>query len=59
VQPHQSIHAIQLDMTQRSCMQESMPFACDPARAALIQPVLQAMLASALAFASATQNTSD
>jgi N-formylglutamate deformylase len=59
VQPHQSIHAIQLDMTQRTCMQESMPFACDPARAALIQPALQAMLEAALAFASVGQNTSD
>jgi N-formylglutamate deformylase len=58
-QPHQGIHAVQLEMTQRSYMQESMPFDYDPARAALIQPLLQAMLASALAFASAGQNTTD
>jgi N-formylglutamate deformylase len=58
-QPHQGVHAVQLEMTQRSYMQESMPFDYDLARAALVQPVLQAMLASALAFASAGQNSSD
>ena len=58
-QAQQGIHAIQLEMTQRTYMQESIPFAYDPARAALVQPVLEAMLASALAFASAGQNSTD
>ena len=50
-QPAQNIHAVQLEMTQCSYMQEAMPFAYLPERAARVQPHLRRMLETALAFA--------
>jgi N-formylglutamate deformylase len=50
-QPANNIHAIQLEMTQCSYMQEAMPFDYLPELAARIQPHLQRMVEAALAFA--------
>ena len=50
-QPDQDIHAIQLEMTQSSYMQESMPFNYLPDVAARIQPQLRRMVEAALVFA--------
>jgi N-formylglutamate deformylase len=50
-QPHTGVHAVQLEMTQSSYMQEHMPFDYLPAVAAGMQPHLRAMLAVALQFA--------
>ncbi|MBT9466001.1 N-formylglutamate deformylase [Hydrogenophaga sp.] len=52
-QPAQNIHAIQLEMTQCSYMQEAMPFDYLPEVAAGIQPHLRRMVDAALAFARA------
>lgn len=49
--PGLGVHAIQLEMTQCSYMQEAFPFDYLPSRAARIQPHLQRMLEAALAFA--------
>lgn len=51
--PAQGIHAVQLEMTQCSYMQEQMPFDFLPERAARIQPTLQRLLQAALDFARA------
>jgi N-formylglutamate deformylase len=50
-QPEQKIHAVQLEMTQCSYMQEAMPFNYLPSLAAGIQPTLKNMLHATLAFA--------
>ena len=50
-QPAQNIHAIQLEMTQCSYMQEALPFDYQPEVAARIQPHLRRMVEAALAFA--------
>ncbi|QCB45860.1 N-formylglutamate deformylase [Hydrogenophaga sp. PAMC20947] len=50
-QPAQGVHAIQLEMTQSSYMQESMPFNYLPEVAAQIQPKLRRMVEAALSFA--------
>ncbi|ODS65127.1 MAG: N-formylglutamate deformylase [Acidovorax sp. SCN 65-108] len=50
-QPEQGVHAIQLEMTQCSYMQEALPFDYLPEVAARVQPHLQRMLTAALAFA--------
>lgn len=50
-QPGQNIHAVQLEMTQCSYMQESMPFDYLPDTARQVQPVLRALLDACLAFA--------
>lgn len=49
--PAEGIHAVQLEMTQCSYMQEALPFAYLPGVAARIQPHLRRMLEAALAFA--------
>ncbi|WP_284336170.1 N-formylglutamate deformylase [Comamonas sp. NoAH] len=49
--PARNIHAVQLEMTQCSYMQEVLPFDFLPERASRIQPTLQRMLQAALAFA--------
>jgi N-formylglutamate deformylase len=46
--PGQGVHAIQLEMSQRLYMQETPPFAYEPAKAAALQPLLQAMLQAGL-----------
>ena len=50
-QPEQGVHAVQLEMTQCSYMQETLPFDYLPEVAARVQPHLQRMLTAALAFA--------
>ena len=49
--PHEGVHAVQLEMTQSSYMQEAMPFDYLPEQAARIQPTLERLLQTALAFA--------
>ena len=49
--PQDGVHAVQLEMTQSSYMQEAMPFDYLPERAARIQPTLERLLQTALAFA--------
>lgn len=48
--PARNIHAVQLEMTQCSYMQEAMPFRLLPERAAEVQPYLQRMLEAVLEF---------
>ncbi len=50
-EPARNIHAVQLEMTQCSYMQEVMPFDYLPERAAQVQPQLSRLLETALAFA--------
>ena len=50
-QPEQGVHAVQLEMTQSSYMQEQMPFDYLPETAARIQPTMQRLLQAVLAFA--------
>ena len=50
-QPSAGVHAIQLEMTQCTYMQEQMPFHYLPEAAAQVQPHLQAMLQAVLRFA--------
>ncbi len=50
-QPAQNVHAIQLEMTQSSYMEETLPFAYRPDLAAKVQPHLRKMLEGVLAFA--------
>ena len=52
-QPAKNIHAVQLEMTQCSYMQEALPFDYLPEVAAGVQPHLRSMLEAALAFAAA------
>ena len=51
--PARNLHAVQLEMTQCSYMQETLPFDYLPERAAAITPTLEKMLEKALAFATA------
>jgi len=50
-QPGHGVHAVQLEMTQCSYMQEALPFAYLPEVAAGVQPHLLRMLTAALGFA--------
>ena len=47
--PQDHVHAVQLEKCQSLYMQEEMPFAYDAHKAAQIQPLLQSMVANALA----------
>jgi N-formylglutamate deformylase len=49
--PLEGVHAVQLEMTQCSYMQETMPFDYLPELASSVQPHLRAMLEAALKFA--------
>lgn len=49
--PSSGIHAVQLEMTQCSYMQEALPFDYLPERATQVQPHLRRMLDAVLAFA--------
>jgi N-formylglutamate deformylase len=49
-QPAQDVHAVQLEMTQSSYMQEALPFDYLPAVAAGVQPHVRRMLEAVLAF---------
>ena len=52
-QPAAQQHAVQLEMTQHTYMQEQWPFAYDSAKAVRVQPVLRQMLEAVLAFVEA------
>ena len=52
-EPERNIHAVQLEMTQCSYMQEALPFDYLPDVAAGVQPHLRRMLQATLAFAAA------
>jgi len=47
--PDEGVHAVQLELVQRTYMHEEPPWAFDPARANGIRPVLRAMVEAALA----------
>jgi N-formylglutamate deformylase len=51
--PVDGIHAVQLEMTQCSYMDEQAPFTFRPDRAEAVRPVLQSLLETALAWAQA------
>jgi len=51
--PADGVHAIQLELTQSSYMEEVYPFAYDPAKAANVQPAIRQMLETVLAFVEA------
>ena len=53
-QPSSHVHAVQLEMTQCSYMQESMPFDYLPERAERTKPTLRAMLDAVLTYAERT-----
>ena len=47
-QPANGVHAVQLELTQCTYMQESMPYAYDEARASQVQPLLERLVTAAL-----------
>jgi N-formylglutamate deformylase len=47
--PAEGVHAVQLELTQRTYMQEAPPWSFDPERAERIRPVLRALIETALA----------
>jgi N-formylglutamate deformylase len=49
-QPHNGIHAVQLEMGLRCYMEEKAPFVIDPARAAVLAPVLGRLVDAMLGF---------
>jgi N-formylglutamate deformylase len=49
-QPQQGVHAVQLEMCWSTYMHERPPYEVDPARAALLAPVLRELLDTALAW---------
>lgn len=51
--PAEDVHAVQLEMTQKTYMRETAPYDYDPAKAAEIQPVLREMVGAALQAARA------
>ncbi|MDR3004693.1 MAG: N-formylglutamate deformylase [Acidovorax sp.] len=54
-QPASQVHAVQLEMTQSSYMQEALPFDYLPERADKVQPHLEKLLNTMLEFAASTQ----
>ncbi|MEX3963667.1 N-formylglutamate deformylase [Paraburkholderia sp. EG286B] len=46
--PHEGIHAIQLELAQRTYMDEDFPYAYDNSRAALIEPLLERLVSRAV-----------
>jgi N-formylglutamate deformylase len=48
--PHDGVHAVQLEKCWSTYMPETMPFRPDPARLAVLQPLLKALLQTMLAF---------
>jgi N-formylglutamate deformylase len=48
--PGQHVHAIQLELAQRSYMQEVAPYAMDPALSGKLKPVLAALVKTFMAF---------
>jgi N-formylglutamate deformylase len=55
-QPAQNVHAVQLEMTQSSYMQEALPFDYLPNVAAGVQPHVRRMIEAVLAFVEARSN---
>jgi len=49
-QPDNAVHAVQLEMCWSTYMIEAAPYLIDPARAALLKPVLRSLLEAALAW---------
>ncbi|CAH2925881.1 MAG: N-formylglutamate deformylase (EC [uncultured Paraburkholderia sp.] len=47
-QPSQGVHAVQLELSQITYMQEQLPYAYDEALAAKIEPLLEQLVATAL-----------
>jgi N-formylglutamate deformylase len=47
-QPADGVHAVQLELTQITYMEEQMPYAYDETRAALVEPLLEALVKTAL-----------
>ncbi|HEY3597316.1 MAG TPA: N-formylglutamate deformylase [Paraburkholderia sp.] len=47
-QPAQQVHAVQLELTQITYMEEQMPYAYDDALAAKIEPLLETLIKAAL-----------
>ena len=56
-QPSKGIHAVQLEMTQSSYMQEALPFDYLPNVAAIVRPHVRRMLETVLDFAEAQPRT--
>jgi N-formylglutamate deformylase len=54
-QPAQNVHAVQLEMTQSSYMQEVLPFDYLPEVAAGVQPHVRRMIEAVLAFVETTR----
>ncbi|CAE6815165.1 N-formylglutamate deformylase [Paraburkholderia haematera] len=48
-QPLQGVHAVQLELSQITYMEEQMPYAYDEALAAKVEPLLEALMKTALA----------
>jgi N-formylglutamate deformylase len=48
-QPEQGVHAVQLELSQITYMEEQMPYAYDDVLAAKIEPLLEALVSAALA----------
>jgi N-formylglutamate deformylase len=51
--PASGIHAVQLELTQATYMQESSPYVYDEARASEVQPLLRELLAAAVEYVAA------
>jgi N-formylglutamate deformylase len=47
-QPADGVHSVQLELTQVTYMQETLPFAYDEARASQVQPLLERLVTAAL-----------
>jgi N-formylglutamate deformylase len=52
--PADGVHAVQLEMTWRSYMDEAPPWAWNQERAAGVQPLLQRLVETMLAFVEST-----
>jgi N-formylglutamate deformylase len=48
-QPEKGIHAVQLELTQITYMQEEMPYSYDEARASQVEPLIEALVKAAMA----------
>ncbi|WP_250502874.1 MULTISPECIES: N-formylglutamate deformylase [unclassified Caballeronia] len=51
--PEEGVHAVQLELTQVSYMEETPPFAYDEAKANAIEPLLRELVSAALAYVTA------
>jgi N-formylglutamate deformylase len=47
-QPAEGVHSVQLELTQATYMEETLPFAYDEARASQVQPLLERLVSAAL-----------